>query len=217
MLAWDGLLILARESRSRGWWHQYGDAVPDWFEVYVGLEAEAANVFSYDSEFVPGLLQTPEYARAIHRADLVAATDDEIERLVQVRMARQDLLASDDRPEIWLVLNEAVIRRLVGGRDVMRQQLRRIVEAMDRPNVTLQVIPFAAGAHPSMDGSFTLLGFPTPTDPDVVYIEYQTGAIYLEKQDEVKRYRLMFDHLRASALPVEASRGLIVGIADELT
>lgn len=131
-------------------------------------------------------------------------------------MARQELLTSDTRPEIWLVLNEAVIRRQVGGPDIMQQQLQRVIEAMALPNVTLQVIPFIAGAHSSMDGSFILLGFPEPTDPDVVYIEYQTGAIYLEKQDEVRQYRVMFDHLRASALPVDASRGLISGIADEL-
>jgi len=214
--AWDLLLTLARESRSRGWWQQYGDAVPDWFEVYVGLEAEASAISAYDSEFVPGLLQTEDYARAIHRASLFSATDEEIDRRVQVRMARQQVLTAGSGREVWLVLNEAVIRRVVGGPAVTHGQLHRILETTSLPNVTLQVIPFAAGAHPSMDGSFILLGFPERTDPNVVYIEYHTGALYLEKQEEVRRYTLIFDHLRAAALPVDASQALIATVADEL-
>jgi hypothetical protein len=214
--AWDVLLTLARESRQRGWWQQHGEAVPDWFEVFVGLEAEAATAFGYDAEFVPGILQTEEYARAIHRAQLFSASEEEIERLVRVRMARQELLTSDDAPELWLVLNEAVIRRVVGGRDVMREQLRRLIDASRLPNMTLQVVPFIAGAHPAMDGSFELLGFPEPLDPQIVYVEYHTGALYLEKPAEVGRYRLMFDHLRASALPVDASRNLMARAAEEL-
>lgn len=214
--AWDVLLTLARESRQKGWWQQYGEAVPDWFEVFVGLEAEAATIWGYDGEFVSGVLQTEEYARAVHRAQLITATDDEIDRLVRVRMARQELLISDDAPQVWLILNEAVIRRVVGSRDVMRQQLKRLVEASKLPNITLQVVPFSTGAHPAMDGSFKLLGFPEPTDPEIVYIEYHTGALYLEKTAEVRRYRLMFDHLRASALPVDASRALMARAAEEL-
>jgi hypothetical protein len=213
---WDVMLTLARESRSKGWWHQHGDAVPAWFEVYVGLEAEAASVSGYDSEFVPGLLQTEEYARAIHRTSLFTATDDEIERRVKVRMARQELLSSADGPEVWVVLNEAAVRRVVGGAATMREQLARLTEAMELPDVTLQVLPFASGAHPSMDGSFIILGFPEVSDPNVVYIEYQTGALYLEKPEEVRRYKLMFDHLRAAALPVDASRALIARVAGEL-
>jgi len=214
--AWDVLLTLARESRQKGWWHQYGDAIPDWFEVYVGLEAEAANVSSYHAEFIPGLIQTKDYARAVHKAALITATDDEIEQLVSVRMARQELLASTDALQVWLVLNEAVLRRLVGGRAVMHEQLKRLVEVTNLPNMTLQVVPFSVGAHAAMDGSFRLLGFPDPTDPLVVYIEYQTGALYLEKPQEVSRYTLMFDHLRAASLPVDASRTLIARVADEL-
>jgi len=213
---WDVMLTLARESRQKGWWRQYGDAIPDWFEVYVGLEAEASNMSSYHAEFVPGLLQTKDYARAVHRASLPNATDEEIEQLVRVRMERQQLLSSGDALKAWLVLNEAVIRRVVGGRAVMREQLLRLVEAASLLNLTLQVVPFDAGAHASMDGSFTILGFPDPTDPLVVYIEYQTGALYLEKPPEVDRYRLIFDHLRAAALPVDASRDLIARVAGEL-
>jgi transcriptional regulator with XRE-family HTH domain len=213
--AWDVLLTVARESRQKGWWHQYGEAVPDWFAVYVGLEAEATAIWSYDAEFVPGILQTEEYARAVHQAQLPTATEEEIERLVTVRMARQELLISDDAPDLWLVLNEAVIRRQVGGGAAMREQLKRLTEASKRPNITLQVVPFSAGAHSAMDGSFHLLGFPDPSDHQIVYFEYHTGALYLEKPAEVTRYKLMFDHLRASALPVNASRALMGRAAEE--
>jgi len=214
--AWDVLLTLARESRQRGWWQHYGEAVPDWFEVYIGLEAEAATIFEYDTEFVPGILQTKDYAWAVHKAQLIMASSGEIDKLVQVRMARQEILRSSDAPQLWLVLNEAVIRRVVGNGTVMREQLDRLIEVTQLPNLTLQVVPFNAGAHAAMDGSFILLGFPEPTDPQIVYIEYHTGALYLEKPAEVTRYRLMFDHLRASALPVDASRTLMARVAEEL-
>ena len=213
---WDVLISLARESRQKGWWQQYGEAVPDWFEVYVGLEAEATAIWGYDAEFVPGVLQTKEYARAVHRAQLMTATDDEIDRLVRVRLARQELLISDDAPQLWLVLNEAVIRRVVGGRQTMRAQLERLIEASNLPNVTLQIVPFSAGAHPAMDGAFKLLSFRDPTDPNIVYIEYHTGALYLEKHADVTRYSLMFDHLRAAALSVGASRDKMARVAEEL-
>jgi transcriptional regulator with XRE-family HTH domain len=214
--AWEILLTLSRESRQKGWWQQYGEAVPDWFEVYVGLEAEAATIFGYDAEFVPGILQTEDYAWAVHQAQLIGASTDEINRLVQVRMARQEILQSGDALQLWFILNEAVIRRQVGDRTVMQEQLERLIEASRLPNLTVQVIPFQAGAHAAMDGSFSLLGFPEPSDPKIIYIEYHTGALYLEKQPEVERYRLMFDHLRASALPVDASRTLMARVAAEL-
>jgi transcriptional regulator with XRE-family HTH domain len=214
--AWAVLTALARESRQKGWWQQYGEAVPDWFEVYVGLEAEAAAIWGYDAEFVPGMLQTEDYARAVHRAQLVDATEADIDRLVRVRMERQELLRSDDAPRVWLVLNEAVIRRVVGGYAVMRAQIQRLIEASRLPNVTLQVVPFGAGAHPAMDGSFKLLGFPEPSDPNIVYVEYHTGALYMERPGEVDRYRLAFDHLRAAAESVDASRAHMERAAEEL-
>ena len=213
---WDVLLTLARESRQKGWWHQYGDAIPDWFQVYVGLEAEAATINCYRAEFMHGLLQTRDYARAVHRASLPSARDEEIEQLVEVRMARQELLTSDDAPQLWLILNEAVLRRVVGGCAAMHAQLERLSDATGLPSVTVQVIPFSSGAHASMDGSFTILGFSDDIDPQTVYLEYQSGSIYLEKREEVSRYRLIFDHLRAAALPVEASRTLIRRCAEEL-
>jgi hypothetical protein len=213
---WEVLLTLARESRQKGWWHQYGDAIPSWFQVYVGLEAEATTRSSYYAEFMPGLLQTREYALAVHRASLPAATDEVIQQLVEVRMARQELLTSPDAPELWLILNEAVLRRVVGGNAVMHEQLTRLAEAASMPTVTIQVLPFSSGAHAAMDGSFSVLGFANETDPKVVYIEYQGGSLYLERREEVGRYTLTFDHLRAAALPVDASRTLIRRCAEEL-
>lgn len=213
---WETLLALARESRQKGWWRAYGDAIPERYETYVGLEADATALRTYEPEFVPGLFQTEEYARAVHRATMIAVSDEDIERLVAVRMARQDRLRAQDAPEIWSVINEAVIRRVVGGPAVTRAQLGKLVETSRQPNVTLQVLPFSVGAHAGMDGAFMILGFPTPTDPDVVYVDYYTGTLYLEKPQEIQRYTLMFDHLRASALPVGQSRDLIARVADEL-
>ena len=213
--AWDLMITLARESRSRGWWHQYGDAVPDWFEVYVGLEADAASITAYDAEFVPGLLQTEDYARAITRAKPIDVSDEDLERIVKVRMTRQALLTSQDSPQAWFIINEAVIRRAVGGPAVMAEQLGKLLQAADLPGVTLQVLSFATGVHPSMDGSFSILTFPQVTDPQVVYVEYLTGSLYMEKPMEADRYRLVFDHMRASALPMDASRALIAEVAGQ--
>ncbi|WP_436759541.1 helix-turn-helix domain-containing protein [Streptosporangium sp. V21-05] len=209
----DRLLTLAREARQRGWWHTYGEAVPDWFEAYVGLESEATSLRVYEAEFVPGLLQTEGYIRAVYRAGLIG--DEDIEKRIAVRLARQQLLTGPEAPHLWAVVNEAAIRRMVGGPETMREQLLRLVETSELRNVTLQVLPFSVGAHAAMDGPFHVLGFGSG-DPDVVYIEYTTGTLYLEKTPEVERYTLMFDHLRAAALPVEASRTLIAKIAAEL-
>jgi transcriptional regulator with XRE-family HTH domain len=213
---WEALLVLSRESRQKGWWRAHGDAIPEFFETYVGLEADATTLRTYESEFVPGLLQTEDYAQAVHRAVMITASDDEIEKLVAVRMARQSRLTEPDPPQIWAVVNEAVIRRVVGGHAVMGAQLGRLAEASRQPNVTLQVVPFTVGAHAGMDGAFHILSFPGPSDPDVVYIDYHKGTLYLEKPPEIQRYTLMFDHLRAAALPVGQSRDLIARVADEL-
>jgi transcriptional regulator with XRE-family HTH domain len=213
---WEALLALSRESRQKGWWHAYGDAIPEWFETYIGLEADATTLRTYESEAVPGLFQTENYARALYRATLIGVSGDEIEKQAAVRMARQDRLADSNAPQIWSVINEAVIRRVVGGPEVMRAQLGKLAEVSRQPNVTLQVLPFSVGAHAGMDGAFMILGFPQPTDPEVVYVNYYAGTLYLEKTQESERYGLMFNHLRAAALPVGQSRDLITRAADEL-
>jgi transcriptional regulator with XRE-family HTH domain len=208
------LLTLAREARQRGWWQSYrSDAVPEWFQVYLGLEAEAASIHEYAAELVPGLLQTKDYYRAYMNAAPAAGDGQAIERKLAVRSARQERLTADDAPEVWVVLNEAVIRREVGGADVMRRQLEHIAELAERPHISVQVLRFRSGAHPAMDGSFIVLGFPEASDPDVIYLESQTGSLYLEKEPEVERYRAMFSHLVASAVGPDESRSLIAEAA----
>jgi hypothetical protein len=212
----DLLLSLARESRERGWWQRYGETVPEWFATYVGLEAEAVTISAYQAEIVPGLLQTQRYAAALHRAALMNVTEDEIERHVAVRMERQARLRERDAPQLWVVLNEAVIRRIVGERAIMHEQLARLAEAASAPNITLQVLPFSAGAHASMDSAFSILGFDPPTDGEIVYFEHPTCSLYLEKSDEVARYRLVYEHLRAASLSLDESRRLIARGAEDL-
>lgn len=210
------LLTLARQARERGWWQSYASAVPDWFQVYVGLEAEAATIHAYDAELVPGLLQTPDYYRAFIQAAPAAGNEEAIDRKVAVRTARTDRLTSDEPPQLWAVVNEAVIRRLVGGPEVMRAQLEHIASMAKLAHISVQVLPFTAGAHPAMDGSFSILGFPEASDPDVVYLETQTSSLYLEETPEIERYTLMFSHLIAKALDPDESRKLVAQAAEEL-
>ena len=211
------LLTLAREARQRGWWQSYSsDAVPEWFQVYLGLEAEAASIHEYAAELVPGLFQTADYYRAFMRTAPAAGDDEAIERKIAVRSARQERLTADDAPECWAVLNEAAVRRVVGGTKVMQAQLQHIAALANRPQVNVQVLPFRAGGHPAMDGSFIILGFPETQDPDVVYLESQTGSLYLEKLPEVDRYQAMFNHLVAKALGPEESIALIELAAAEM-
>lgn len=208
------LLTLAREARQRGWWQSYrSDAVPEWFQVYLGLEAEAASIHEYGAELVPGLFQTADYYRAFMRTAPAAGDEEAIERKIAVRAARQERLTADDAPECWVVLNEAVIRRVVGGAEVTRVQLQHIVQMANLSHISVQVLPFKAGAHPAMDGSFIILGFPEAPDPDVVYLESQTGSLYLEKLPEVDRYRAMFNHLVAKALDPDESKNMMTQVA----
>ncbi len=210
------LLTLARESRERGWWQQYGEAVPEWFATYVGLEAEASTISAYQAETVPGLLQTQRYAAALHRAALMNATEEEIERHVTVRMERQARLKQAEAPALWVVLNEAVLRRTIGERAIMHGQLMKLAEVADAPNITLQVLPFSAGAHASMDSAFSIVSFDPPTDSEIVYFEHPTCSLYLEKPDEVAQYRLVYEHLRAASLSLDESRRLLARIAEDL-
>jgi transcriptional regulator with XRE-family HTH domain len=181
-------VILAREANQPGWWHHYGDVLPQWFRAYVDLESAAVLIRSYEAQFVPGLLQTEEYMRAVIQGALLDDTPDVAEQRVQLRLTRQKLLDREDAPRLWAVVDEAALRRPVGSREVMRTQLERLIEAAELPNVTLQVLPFAAGAHPAMVGAFSILRFPEPELPDVVYLEHLTNAIYLDKEDDVDQY-----------------------------
>lgn len=192
----EPLLQIAREARKRGWWQRYGDVLPDWFETYVGLEAEAAEIRTYEPQLVPGLLQTEEYARAVIRAEHPDAPQGEVDRRVELRIRRQNV---DSPPRLWMVLDEAVLRRPVGGPEVMSRQLDKIRDIGSRPGVTIQVLPFMAGEHGSMGSAFSILTFQEPTDPGVVYIETRAGSLYLEDQEE-REYTALFNHLVAQAL-----------------
>jgi transcriptional regulator with XRE-family HTH domain len=210
------LLTLARESRERGWWQQYGETVPDWFATYVGLEAEASAISAYQAEIVPGLLQTRRYTAALHRAAMMNATEYEIDQHVAIRMERQARLEQPDAPQFWVVLNEAVVCRMVGDREIMYEQLLRLAEVADAPNITLQILPFSAGAHASMDSAFSIVSFDPPGDGQIVYFEHPTCSLYVEKPGEVARYRLVYEHLRAASLSLDASRHLLARSAEEL-
>jgi transcriptional regulator with XRE-family HTH domain len=199
------LVEMARQGQQRGWWAIYDDVLPAGFEIYVGLETEAASLRAYDTHLIHGLLQTEEYARELFRASRPNDDPESIQRLVDLRMRRQQVLTRDEPFDLWVVLDEAVLHRAIGGRQVMYEQLGRLVDAAAAPHVTLQVLPFAKGSHAGMDGTFSLLEFPEQTELDVVFIECPAGSIYLEKLPDIRRYSLMFDRLRADALPPDES------------
>jgi hypothetical protein len=210
------LVDMAREGHRKGWWSVYDDVLPTGFGIYVGLEAEAAGLRSFEAEAVQGLFQTPDYARAILREVQSRDTDAQVERLVDLRMKRQEVLDRDPPLDVWLILDEAVVRRTIGGPGVMRGQLARLVEASRKPNVTLQVLPFASGSHAGLRGPFSILEFPERADPDVAYVESVAGIIYLEKEREVRICAEAFDRLRAAALSPGQSADLIAEAAQDL-
>jgi hypothetical protein len=212
-----GLLTLARQATHRGWWRSYSDALPAWFENYVGLENGAKSLFTYQNQLVHGLMQTEDYATALFAANQPALSVDEVERQLAARATRQALLTAPNPLRVWAVVDEAVLRRQVGGKAVMRGQLHRLLEIAAMPNVTLQVMPFAEGAHASMGTSFELLQFPEPGDTAIVYIEDHTSSQYLEAAPDIERYTLIFDHLRASALAPERSAEFINQVATSMT
>jgi hypothetical protein len=197
----DRLLTLARRANSPGWWHRYGDVLPNWFQSYLGLEASAALIRTYEVQFVPGLLQTEAYARAVVRLGHGNANPDEIDRRVALRMQRQAILDRADPVQLWGVVDEAVLRRPIGGTDVMRVQLEALLETASRPNVRLQIVPFTTGGHSAAGGAFTILRFPDQELPDVVYIEQLTSALYLDKRDDVEHYLAAMERLCVEADP----------------
>lgn len=202
----ERLAALAKDANKRGWWHSYGDALPAWFETYVGLEAEADVVRTYEVDVIPGLLQTESYARADTRATVLDATPENVEQRVDLRLQRQGRLWDEEPLTLWAVIGEAAVRRPVGGREVMREQLSHIAKLAELPNVTVQVMPLEAGEHPAT-GPFSTLGFPRLEHPDVVYLESQVGGHYLEETSQIARYARVMDHLRAHALdPADSVR-----------
>jgi Domain of unknown function (DUF5753) len=204
------LMTLCSEARKRGWWHQYSGTIPAWFEVYVGIEGEVSEIRSYQPELVDGRLQTEGYIRALMLADVEVPSEEELERRVSLRMKRQEqFFTGDDTPRMWVVLNEGALRRQVGGPATMKEQLRHLIDVSRSHKVVLQVLTYAGGAHPAMDGAFEILRFPDAADPDIVYVQYRRGSIYLEDASDVGAYAELFDHLRARALGPDESRDLI--------
>jgi hypothetical protein len=210
-----GMLSLAQEANAQGWWAQYGDILPDWFEAYLGLEAAASLIRTFEIQFVHGLFQTEAYARAVTMLGLGAAPAEETDRRVSLRMERQALLTSPDPPRLWSVVDEAALRRPLGGHKVMRAQLNHLLEIAELPNVTLQVMPFRSGGHAGAGGSFTVLRFGEPDLPDVVYIEQLTSALYLERRTHVDHYMEVMNHLSAEALTPAQTAGYIGEIIRE--
>jgi hypothetical protein len=195
------LLTLARQANSPGWWHRYGDVLPSWFQSYLGLEASAALIRTYEVQFVPGLLQTEGYARAVVRLGHGHAPENEVDRRVALRIQRQSILDRSEPAQLWAVVDEAVLRRPIGGTEVMRAQLEALLEATTRPNVRMQIVPFTVGGHSAAGGAFTILRFPDQELPDIVYIEQLTSALYLDKRDDVEHYLAAMERLCVEADP----------------
>ncbi len=213
----EALLDLARKANNTGWWHRYNDLLPQWFQVYVGLEDAATLIRTYEVQFVPGLLQTEAYARAIMGVGQADAAEEEVERRVRLRADRQKLLTRPGGgPRLWAVIDEAALRRLIGGPEVMREQLEHLLDALKYPNVILQIMPFTSGGHAAEGGPFTLLRFPEPDLPDVIYVEHLTSALYLDRREDVDKYTEVMERLCVESEPPECTADIINAIMEEI-
>jgi len=212
----EALIALAREANAPGWWHRYGDVLPGWFQSYVGLEAAASLIRTYEVQFVPGLLQTEDYARAVVMLGHANSPTEEIERRVRLRITRQQILTRPRPVHLWAVVDEAALRRPIGGRDVMRAQLEHLTSVTQLPSVTLQIVPFGAGGHAAAGGAFSILRFPDQELPDVIYTEQLTSALYLDKREDVDRYLEAMERLCIEAEPPPASPDLLTAILNDL-
>ncbi|MCX5200599.1 helix-turn-helix domain-containing protein [Streptomyces sp. NBC_00237] len=207
----ESLMQMAKDSRQQGWWHAFGD-IP--YSVYIGLETDAESLRVYEPQVIPGLLQTPQYVEAVICGALPESTPEERAKRVGVRLRRQDRIATAAVPlRLWAVIDESALRRVVGDRHLMLAQLEHLQELAKLPHVTIQVLPFDAGAHTGLSGHYAILEFPETTDSSVVYIEGVTSDLYLEKTADVQKYTVMYEHLRAKALSAELSMEFIDGIA----
>jgi len=211
----DTLVQLARESRQKGWWHAYGDSVQPHFATYLGMESAASEIKNVNLTRIPILLQTEDYAREVIAAGRMRPSLPDHDRSLELLMERQRL-ARANPPHVWVVLDEAALRRRVGGADVMRAQIEHLIELSATPSMFLQFIPFSSGAHVAMDLPFVIMGFPDPADPDVVCMGYPTGVLWIEDIAEVHRYNMFFHHLQASALSLDDSAALMVSVLKEM-
>ena len=211
----EAVVRLAKDAKQQGWWSSFADSIPESMNLLLTLEDEAVREDHFSCVYVPGLLQTRAYSTALQKANEIPLEPAEIERLVDIRMKRQEILTRPKPPRLWAILDESVIRRVVGSQEAMREQLDRLLEANDSPHITLQVLPFAKGAHSAALGSFVILGG-AESALDVVYVDFHAGSLFLEKEEELERYRLAFEYLRAQALDMEASSALIHRARKEL-
>jgi transcriptional regulator with XRE-family HTH domain len=210
------LLNLAREASAPGWWHDYSDILPNWLEPYVGLEAAASIIRNYEVQFIPGLLQTEGYARALLKIGYPTDSEEEVARRAELRVSRQEILGKPSAPRLWAVVDESALRRPIGGTEVMRSQLRHLMDMADHPAVTLQVLPFKVGGHAAGGGPFTILRFAEPDVRDVVYVEQLTSALYLDKPTELDRYMEVMEQLCLQAEPVGATQKVINEILSDI-
>jgi transcriptional regulator with XRE-family HTH domain len=212
----DTMLGLARQANTPGWWHRYSDLLPGWFQSYLDLEAAAAVIRTYEVQFVPGLLQTADYARAVILLGYAAAPAQEIDRRVALRVKRQQILHRPNPPRLWAVVDEAALRRPIGGAKVMRAQIEALIEATRMPHIRLQIIPFHVGGHAAAGGSYSILRFPDQDMPDVVYIEQLTSALYLDKREDVDQYAAAMERLVVEAEPPTRTTGILRRILYDL-
>ncbi|MEU8202336.1 helix-turn-helix transcriptional regulator [Streptosporangium sp. NPDC049046] len=212
----EPLMALSREARQRGWWQNYGDVLPGEYATLIGLEAEAISTRTYQQTLVPGLLQTADYARTLIAAGRLGDTPEEIERRVSVRMERQKRLADDSPLELSAVIGEGVVRQRVGTAEITVNQLKHLAEVSQWPNVMVQILPYRAGAHPAMTGSFSIVGFPAQSDLDVIYLENMSSGLYLEDSADVRRYVAVFDYLRAAALSPADTAVMLMNASNNL-
>lgn len=212
----DAVLGAARLASVPGWWRAYGDALPGWLATYVDLEDAAQLIRTYELQLVPGVLQTEEYARAVISRGLASSPPDVIEDRVRLRMSRQQLLTRDGAPDVWVVLDEAVLRRMVGGARVMREQLEHLIDTAKTPNVTVQILPFSAGLHAADGGAFTLLRFAEPELPDVVYVERLVNGVLLDRREDVDRYTAAMNQLCVESATPDDTVEILTGLLEEI-
>ena len=209
------VLDLVATANEPGWWHRFNDVLPTWFQAYVGLEEAATRIRTYEVQFVPGLLQTKEYARAVVTAGTAGIGAEEIARRVDLRLERQKIFDRPDGPVFWAVIDEAALRRPIGGVDVMRAQIEHLIDLMRQPNITIQIMPFSYGGHSAEGGAFSILRFADTDLPDVVYVEQLASALYLDKREDVDRYTEVMERLCAVSTTPDETIELLRTIADE--
>ncbi|AGP53823.1 helix-turn-helix domain-containing protein [Streptomyces rapamycinicus] len=212
----EGFLSLAREANKAGWWHRFRDVLPEWFNTFVSLEVEANLIRAYEPHYIPGLLQTEGYARAVLRAGMPHAPESEIERNVALRMERQALLTRDNPPMLWVVMDETVVRRPIGGAETMRAQITRLIEEAEAPHIRLQIMPFDAGPHPAMYGPFHIFRFPIPELPDIAYTESLVSGSYFDQRDDVSAFLEALDRMCAQAAPAQTTQAILSRIRKEI-